>query len=281
MKISAHGVVIDLPEPSFPYVRPRNPSQSTQISSGRAIYTTTHADISPQSLDLTIRDITPEQHDALVDFILNVIEFSSYPCTVATDIDTHKNMHLMKGWETIADRRGDISNARLRFLESEQGITIGKNLLSVPRFFTDGGALSPEWSASGTRSNPILSASDAPFGYAQRVLRASRPFTLDLRIRDALPIVGTNIKIGAVYRRPPARITVRFYPTATAGASQISSLTVHNASGIDATGKWRTVSASVTEAQVPTNANFFTVQFSHPNTRSTLDLAEITAQYTL
>lgn len=280
MTLSAFGVSIEIPEPSFPYIRPHRPSQSRQTSGGGAIYTTKHAEISPQVLNLIVQDLTSAEQGALDDFILNVIEFSSYPCTITTEVDTHENMHLTSGWDTITDRRGDIANARLQFLESEDGVVIGKNLLEVPRFFTSAGALSPQWATTGAHTSPVLDADDSPFGYAQRIFRVAAAATISLSPVQALPLVGTDIKIGYTYRRPPAHLSVLFVATATENAVTISEITAHNEPAADPTGDWVTISGDIAESQVPVGANFFVPKFT-AGAGSVTDLAQITCEYML
>ena len=281
MTLSAFGVKVQLKKPAFPHAQPKIPAQTTHITSGQAIYTTSRASISPQTLGLTIRSITPTQRAALSDFIENVIVFSAYPCRIETGLDTFDNMHLIRGWDSVISGRGDRSDAVLRFREGSSSPTIGKNLIPTPRFFLDDGTLAPQWSAIGGHSTPTLDADEAPFGYAQRVLRAPGTFTLDLLTVHALPLVGTDIVVGGTYRRPPARIAVRFFPTATAGAVALSTLAAHNVTVADPTGDWETVSATVAAAQVPAGANFFTLRLVHANTNSVLDLAELTCKYML
>lgn len=279
MTLSAFGISIDLPNPSFPHNTPRAPEQDATETAGH-IYTVTHAPIAPQRITLNISEIEPDQAPRLADFIVYVLQFSAYPCTITTDIATYKNMHLIGGYESVVSKKGDISSARLVFREATDSIAVGKNQLSTPRFFRSDGTLSPEWSATGTTSPPIPK-NDSPFSYAHRVIRSgAAAANISLLPAHALPLVGTDLRLRCTYRRTGMRgaatLAVRFYAAATASEAVIAERTAHT--GDASAFGWMAFFGDVTQEQFPAGANFFAPIFRMP-AGSAISLAEITTEY--
>lgn len=282
MKFTAFGVTVEVKNPAYPYAQPQAPAQSIHITSGQAIYTTTHADIDPQTLDLTIRRITTDQNVALSDFIVHVIEFSSHPCRIETGLEVFDNMHLIGGWERIVTQRGDKSNVVLRFREGSDSLPIGKNLVPWPRLF-GGQNLRPEWSLTGRLRRPTVPSGDSPFGYSQRVLRMDGGVNIKLVPQYALPLVGTDLRITATVRysvsgRSLSGIRAEFYATNAQNARAVRDVALARPAG-NSTGDWQTLAATMREDDFPGGANFFTPKFTSPSTY--VELAQLTAEYLL
>ena len=270
MTFNAFGQEIELPNPSFPYSRPRLPAQNTQTTSGQAIYTTSRADIDPREINLNIEDITPEEHTALSDFIVHVIEFSSHPCRIETDIDTFDDMHLIGGWEQVTSQKGDISTARLRFRQGIRALAIGKNQLPTPRLYS-GDMIASDWASvpnGGTVIDVQLAASVSPFSYQHYVWRtrmtaagipAGSPPSLALEEASALALAGTDLRITCTYRRTtgnnPLRIAAQFSEGPGNAWSLISELQAYVQPENTGTG-WQVASGVVSESDFPNNANW-------------------------
>ncbi len=301
MKLTAFGIEIELPNPSFPYSRPNTTAQNTHISSGQAIYTARRADIDPQEINLNIEDITAEEHAALSDFIVHVIEFSSHPCRIETDIDAFDDMHLIGGWEQVTSHKGDISTARLRFRQGIRTLAIGKNQIPAPRLY-EGGNLASEWTfgrGDGSVQGVRIAAANSPYGYSHHVWQAYMSAS-DIRAGKATPwirlgnavalaLVGTDLRITCTYRRTrgnnPLRTTAIFSAQRGSQWSRISEVQAYKQDNTD-TG-WQVASGVVSESDFPNNANWvIPIVYAgggrlSSGQNTTLQVAEITLEYTV